>query len=509
MWRGKERLGLARLDHVAILHHQHPVAHGTHHMQVVADKQIGQPIFHLQIAQEIDDLHLHGHVERTRRLVQHHQLGPQDHRAGNRDTLTLTAREFMRVAVHRGGVQPDLFHHLGHQNARRSPPRIAMHAQTFGDDLRGSHARAQTSERVLKHDLHLGAVLAQFSRRPAVHILPDKADLTFRGNQPHDRQRQRRLARAGLADDAQGFARPHAERGGIDCLHMPHGAFQKPLLDREPDPQILRFSHHLRPLGHRSRKAHRPCAEQLAGVLMLRRGKDICHRPALDNLAILHHTDPVGDALHDPQIMRDEQKTHAFFALQLRQKLQNLRLNGHIERRCRLIGNQDVGFVGQRHGDHHPLPLSTGQLMRIGPQTACRLANPHPLQQFHDARLGRHTGQPLVQLQALTQLLFQRMQRVKRCHRFLKDKADVVAAHLAQPPIIRANHFLAIVDHRSRDLCRRSQQRHGRERRNRFARATLAHNRHGFPTIKAERHAFDRRNHQPVLPKTDPQVLDL
>ena len=87
---------------------------------------------------------------------------------------------------------------------------------------------------------------------------------------------------------------------------------------------------------------------------MLGRGKDIGHRPGLDNLAILHNTDPVGDALHDPQIMRYEQEAHPLFALQLCQELQNLRLNGHVERGCRLIDNQDVGFVGQGHRDHPP-----------------------------------------------------------------------------------------------------------------------------------------------------------
>ena len=60
-------------------------------MQVVADKEVGQPIFPLQFAQKIDDLHLHRHVERACRLVQHHQLGAQDHRAGNGDTLPLPA----------------------------------------------------------------------------------------------------------------------------------------------------------------------------------------------------------------------------------------------------------------------------------------------------------------------------------------------------------------------------------------------------------------------------------
>ena len=45
------------------------------------------------------------------------------------------------------------------------------------------------------------------------------------------------------------------------------------------------------------------------------------------------------------------------------QQLQYLRLDGDVERRGGFVGDQQCGIVGQRHGDHHPLPLSTGKLM--------------------------------------------------------------------------------------------------------------------------------------------------
>ncbi len=46
-------------------------------------------------------------------------------------------------------------------------------------------------------------------------------------------------------------------------------------------------------------------------------------------------------------------------ALKLLQELQNLRLNGDIERRRRLVRDQEVGLIGKRHGDHHALALTT------------------------------------------------------------------------------------------------------------------------------------------------------
>ena len=90
------------------------------------------------------------------------------------------------------------------------------------------------------------------------------------------------------------------------------------------------------------------------------------------------------------------------------------------------------GLVGQRHGDHHALPLPAGQLVRIGAQPALRVADADLCQQLEDPRPRLVAAQALVQQQAFAQLLLQRVQRVERGHRLLEDEADVVAADLAQ-----------------------------------------------------------------------------
>ena len=47
-------------------------------------------------------------------------------------------------------------------------------------------------------------------------------------------------------------------------------------------------------------------------------------------------------------------------------QVQHFRLNGYVERRRRLVGDQKLGLVGNRHGDHHPLALAAGKLVWIG-----------------------------------------------------------------------------------------------------------------------------------------------
>ena len=65
-----------------------------------------------------------------------------------------------------------------------------------------------------------------------------------------------------------------------------------------------------------------------------------------------------------PKIVRDQQHGHAALALQRLQQLEDLRLDGDVERGGRLVGDQQVRLVGQRHGDHDALALTAGKLVR-------------------------------------------------------------------------------------------------------------------------------------------------
>ena len=61
--------------------------------------------------------------------------------------------------------------------------------------------------------------------------------------------------------------------------------------------------------------------------------------------------------------------------LQLLEKLEDLRLDGDIQRGGRLVGDEQVRLVGERHGDHHALALAAGELVRIALQPRLRLGD--------------------------------------------------------------------------------------------------------------------------------------
>ena len=52
-------------------------------------------------------------------------------------------------------------------------------------------------------------------------------------------------------------------------------------------------------------------------------------------------------------------------SLQVAQQVDDLRLNRHVERRHRLVGDDQPRVDRERAGDADPLPLTTGELVRI------------------------------------------------------------------------------------------------------------------------------------------------
>ena len=119
---------------------------------------------------------------------------------------------------------------------------------------------------------------------------------------------------------------------------------------------------------------------------MLRRGEDLLHRSLLDDLAAVHDADHVGDAADDAEIVGDEQQAHAEPGANFRQQRQDLRLHGDVERGGRLVRDQQIGLVGERHRDHDALTLAAGQLMRIAREPGFRLGNADLGQQFKRPR---------------------------------------------------------------------------------------------------------------------------
>ena len=78
----------------------------------------------------------------------------------------------------------------------------------------------------------------------------------------------------------------------------------------------------------------------------------------LHHIAALEHHHLVGKTAHHVQVMGDEQNRHAVLLLQAIEQIQNLLTQRDIQRSGGFIGQQQLGFSSQSHGDHGALALS-------------------------------------------------------------------------------------------------------------------------------------------------------
>ena len=68
---------------------------------------------------------------------------------------------------------------------------------------------------------------------------------------------------------------------------------------------------------------------------------------------------------HHAQVVGNEQIGQAQSFLQFLQQVHDLGLNGDVQRRDRLIADDELGVKSQGPGNTNALPLSTGELVRV------------------------------------------------------------------------------------------------------------------------------------------------
>ena len=197
-------------------------------------------------------------------------------------------------------------------------------------------------------------------------------------------------------------------------------------------------------LGHHARDHRQPAGtrgearqgmEQALGVGVARRREDPGHRSGLDDATGIHDRNVVRRLRHHAEVMRDEDHGRAHLAAQPADQVQDLRLDGHVERRGRLVGDQELRFAGERHGDHHALAHAAGELVRIAPRPGRRFGDADQAQQLGRPRArGRHRD-PFMDVQRLGDLPAHRLDGIERAHRVLEDHRDPAAR--AAPPCPR------------------------------------------------------------------------
>ena len=278
--RAEQRRLRRLLDHLAEVHHQHLVGDQLDHGEVVRDENVGDPGLVLQVHQQVQHLRLDRHVERRHGLVEHHDLGLQHQRAGNRHALPLAARKHVRIALGVLRAQAHARHHRADTLGALRLGQRGVDEQRLGQRVADFLARVEAGERVLEHHLHFSAQLpAQLLfQRGVCRLGSEVRDInagelqTARGRCFDQRElpRQRALAATRFAHHGKRLAGLQRERDAVERARDGLG-FQEAPADRVVLRQRLRVEHRqvafhvahrfdTAPLRCPSGKKHRACA---------------------------------------------------------------------------------------------------------------------------------------------------------------------------------------------------------------------------------------------------------
>ena len=404
----------------------------AYHRQVMTDEQIAQATACLEFTQQGNQLFLHAAVQCRGRLIQHQQSGLEDQGARQGNPLTLAAGELVGIAIGTYRGQFDFLQHLRHTLANLVfAERWMMKAQTFTDDVRHRHAWRQRAVWILEDDLHLTATQAQRVAIQRIDAFVLEVDLALGGLQLQERQGECRLAGPRFPDHAERLAAGQCQIQRMNGDEVRGALLEQLLAASEAHLQLARGENRCRGvLGTQvAGEAFGFGGQQLAGIIGLWRIEYLVDAPLLDAFPVAHHDHAVGMTAHQIEVMADQDHRHALVAAQAIQQLEYLLLHGDIQRRGRLIGDQQRWLIGHRHGDHHALALPAGELVWPGVDQLLGTRQLHLAEQFQHALAGGIAAQSLLEAQAFTDLFADTRQRVERGHRLLEHETDLAAAH--------------------------------------------------------------------------------
>ena len=225
---GENLQGGAAFDNPPGVHHGDAVAHLGHDAEVMGDedqRHIGLP---LQVFEQAEILGLDGHIERGRGLVGQQQAWLTGDGDGPGHPLAHATAHLMRKGRHTllWRTNAYLLQQLDDAPLQAAAAQTAMQAQRLGNLHAHGKGRVERSHGILQNhgDLcpaqlaHLLGTLVQQIFAVKENFSADNAAARLR-HQAHNGQAGHRLARAGLADNPQGFAPLHGKAGAIDGFH--------------------------------------------------------------------------------------------------------------------------------------------------------------------------------------------------------------------------------------------------------------------------------------------------
>ena len=159
--------------------------------------------------------------------------------------------------------------------------------------------------------------------------------------------------------------------------------------------------------------------EERLGVGVHRARAQGVARRRLDDLAQVHHGDPVTDVRDGGEVVADEEIAHAERALQLLELGDDLGPHRHVERGDRLVQDDQTRVGHERPRDRDPLALPAAEFVRKQRSDVRR--QPDQLEHRADALVDRGAREAGVDLERLGDDVADAHARAERAERVLED----------------------------------------------------------------------------------------
>jgi len=142
-----------QFDDAAEIHHGNAACDMVDDAKIVADEDQRQTKLALQLRKQVQNLGLDRDVERTGRLIAYHDARLEHQRPGDRDPLTLAARQFGRITVADRDGQADPLQYLGNRVGLGALCHIALRCEREPHDIANAVRRVQRGVRILEYRL--------------------------------------------------------------------------------------------------------------------------------------------------------------------------------------------------------------------------------------------------------------------------------------------------------------------------------------------------------------------
>ncbi len=162
--------------------------------------------------------------------------------------------------------------------------------------------------------------------------------------------------------------------------------------------------------------------EQRLGIGMARRAEELVPRRQLDDAAEIHDGDAVGEVVDHREVVADEEIGEPPSLLERLHQIEDLALDRDVERRERLVGDDELGLDRERPGDGDALALPAGELMGIAVERIDR--QPDLLHQRPRFRRARGGAADPMNGQRLDDDARDRHARIERRERILEHRLD-------------------------------------------------------------------------------------